>query len=151
MGLAHNRWATHGDVSEANAHPHSSDPKAQFVVVHNGIVENHRHLRQYLSSPEGGNFHFKTETDSEVVAALALHLWQKNENPTVDFRSLVEQVACQLQGAFALAFKSPHYPGECVVTCRGSPLVLGLKGVKHMDTDAVAVSTRRSEHWHAYV
>ena len=125
VGLAHTRWATHGDVCDENAHPQSSDEGNQFVVVHNGTIENHRELRQIIQTSIGEpRIILRTDTDTEVVAALALFIWRGSDGK-MGFRELVETVVAHLEGAYALAFKSAHYPGECVVACCGSPLILG--------------------------
>ncbi|KAK7862381.1 hypothetical protein R5R35_004165 [Gryllus longicercus] len=134
VGIAHTRWATHGVPSEINSHPQRSDVNHSFVVVHNGIVTNYKDVKLFL---EKKGFHFESDTDTEVIAKLVLHLY--TQHPTYSFRELVEQVIQQLEGAFALCFKSKHFPGECVATRRGSPLLVGIKAKTRLATDHVPI------------
>uniref|UniRef100_A0A6M2DS98 glutamine--fructose-6-phosphate transaminase (isomerizing) n=1 Tax=Xenopsylla cheopis TaxID=163159 RepID=A0A6M2DS98_XENCH len=134
VGIAHTRWATHGVPSEVNSHPQRSDAGHSFVVVHNGIVTNYKEVKQFLE--EKGYF-FESDTDTEVIAKLVDHIYK--EHPTYSFRELVEQVIMQLEGAFALCFKSKHFPGECVATRRGSPLLVGIKTKTRLATDHVPI------------
>ena len=80
---------------------------------------------------------FESETDTEVIAKLVHHLW--TQHPTYSFRELVELVIQQMEGAFALAFKSKHFPGECVATRRGSPLLVGIKTKTRLATDHIPI------------
>ena len=121
-GIGHTRWATHGPPAPRNSHPHTSDASNEFLVVHNGIITNHQALREML---ERKGFVFESETDTEVIPKLTKYLYEKFHN-RVTFRQLVMEVVRQLQGAFALIFKSTHYPGELVAAKRGSPLLLGI-------------------------
>ena len=135
LGLAHTRWATHGDPTEANAHPQSNDPRRnEFVVVHNGMITNYRELRTFLESK---GFEFRSETDTEAIVILLKHVYSLY--PDSGFRQLVEIVCQQLEGAFALCFKSVYFPGECVVTQRGSPLVIGINSVNAADVDTESI------------
>ena len=121
-GIGHTRWATHGPPAPRNSHPHTSDASNEFLVVHNGIITNHQALREML---ERKGFVFESETDTEVIPKLTKYLYEKFHT-RVTFRQLVMEVVRQLQGAFALIFKSSHYPGELVAAKRGSPLLLGI-------------------------
>jgi glucosamine--fructose-6-phosphate aminotransferase (isomerizing) len=94
-GIAHTRWATHGPPSRVNCHPHRSDPKWQFAIVHNGIITNYKELRVLLESK---GMRFETETDTEAIAKLAKYIF--DEHPNLDFTSLVKAVVKELQGAF---------------------------------------------------
>lgn len=134
VGIAHTRWATHGVPSEVNSHPQRSDPNHSFVVVHNGIVTNYKDVKMFL---EKKGYRFESETDTEVIAKLVHHLY--TQHPNYSFRELVEQVIQQLEGAFALAFKSKYFPGECVTTRRGSPLLVGIKTKTRLATDHVPI------------
>nr|AWU68208.1 glutamine-fructose-6-phosphate amidotransferase isoform D [Pseudolycoriella hygida] len=134
VGIAHTRWATHGVPSEVNSHPQRSDNEHSFVVVHNGIITNYKDIKTFL---EQRGHRFESETDTEVIAKLVHHLHQQHE--TYSFRELVEQVIQQLEGAFALAFKSRHFPGECVATRRGSPLLVGIKTKTRLATDHIPI------------
>jgi glucosamine--fructose-6-phosphate aminotransferase (isomerizing) len=122
IGIAHTRWATHGEPNELNSHPQRSDDGNQFVVVHNGIITNYKDIKEYLILK---GHKFESETDTEVIAKLIKHLY--DQNPTASFRSLVEMLIPQVEGAFACAFKSDKFPGEVVCTRRGSPLLVGIK------------------------
>lgn len=134
IGIAHTRWATHGVPSAVNAHPHRSDDEGQFIAVHNGIITNYKDVKKFL---ETKGFRFESETDTEVIAKLVLHVY--NNHPRSSFQEIVEQAIQQLEGAFALCFKSHHFPGECVATRRGSPLLVGIKSKTHLSTDYIPV------------
>lgn len=123
-GIAHTRWATHGPPAPRNSHPQSSDEAHnEFVVVHNGIITNHRELRAFLVKQ---GFKFESDTDTEVVPKLAKFLHSRLQGRPMAFRDLVVEVMRHLDGAFALIFKSVHYPNELVACKRGSPLILGI-------------------------
>jgi len=140
VGIAHTRWATHGVPSEVNSHPQRSDANHSFLVVHNGIVTNYKEVKVFL---EKKGYHFESDTDTEIIAKLVHHLYQ--QNPNCSFRELVEQVIQQLEGAFALCFKSKHFPGECVATRRGSPLLVGIKTKTRLATDHVPILYSKDE------
>jgi glucosamine--fructose-6-phosphate aminotransferase (isomerizing) len=117
IGIAHTRWATHGEPSERNAHPHVS--KNGIALVHNGIIENFEYLRRELQK-DGAEF--LSDTDSEVIA----HLIDKN---LTDGKSLLEAVResiKELRGAFALATLSEQFPSQIVLARRGAPLIIGV-------------------------
>ncbi|KAK4952056.1 glutamine--fructose-6-phosphate transaminase (isomerizing) [Elasticomyces elasticus] len=133
-GIAHTRWATHGPPSRVNCHPHRSDPKWEFAVVHNGIITNYKELKVLL---EGKGFRFETETDTEAIAKLAKYIY--DQHPSIDFTNLVKAVIKELQGAFGLLLKSVHFPGEVVAARKGSPLVVGVRTAKKMKVDFVDV------------
>eukprot|EP01135_Chromosphaera_perkinsii_P008560 Nk52_evm2s1401 gene=Nk52_evmTU2s1401 len=134
VGIAHTRWATHGVPSERNCHPQLSDVSAEFSVVHNGIITNYKDVKTFL---EHKGFEFTSDTDTEVIAKLSKYVYDENmkevsangggEKKKLNFQQIVEQVISQLEGAFALVFKSIHYPDETVFTRRGSPLLVGIK------------------------
>lgn len=134
VGIAHTRWATHGVPSEVNSHPQRSDVNHAFLVVHNGIVTNYKDVKMFLLKK---GYQFESETDTEVIAKLVHHIYM--QNPNCSFRELIEQVIQQLEGAFALCFKSKHFPGECVATRRGSPLLVGIKAKTRLATDHVPI------------
>ena len=116
-GIGHTRWATHGRPSEANAHPHVS---GDIAVVHNGIIENHVHLRKEL---EGRGVRFSSDTDTEIVAHLV------SEAMKGGIKRLDEAVRAalkQVRGAYAIAVISGSIPDEIVVAKQDSPLVLGV-------------------------
>jgi len=126
-GVAHTRWATHGPPAPRNSHPHTSDKNNEFLVVHNGIITNHQALRETLIRK---GYLFESDTDTEVIPKLTKYLFDKFHDQ-ITFRQLVMEVLRQLQGAYALLFKSSHYPGELVAAKRGSPLLLGISEGPH--------------------
>jgi len=142
IGLAHTRWATHGEPSEVNCHPQPSSSNNNFVVVHNGIITNYKDIKVFLS--QKGHV-FESETDTEVIAKLVLHIYSQPEHNNITFRQLVELVCQQLEGAFALVFKSTHYPGEVVATRRGSPLLVGILAKNKLSTNHIPVNFSKAE------
>ncbi|KAJ0049977.1 hypothetical protein NL108_006683, partial [Boleophthalmus pectinirostris] len=136
FGLAHTRWATHGEPSPVNSHPHRSDKDNEFVVIHNGIITNYKELREYLINK---GYEFESETDTEVIPKLIKYIYDNRENDEVTFSTLVERVIKQLEGAFALVFKSRHFPGEAVSTRRGSPLLIGVRSEHELSTEQIPV------------
>ncbi|MCO5585120.1 hypothetical protein L7F22_039052 [Adiantum nelumboides] len=136
VGMAHTRWATHGQPSPLNCHPHRSDANNEFVVVHNGIITNFRELKMVLTKR---GYKFETETDTESVAVLCKYLYDTASGRKPDFTSLVKSVIKELEGAFSFVFKSIHYPGEVVIARRGSPLLIGVKTEKKLKVDFVDV------------
>ncbi|MFP1862726.1 glutamine--fructose-6-phosphate transaminase (isomerizing) [Lonsdalea quercina] len=115
-GIAHTRWATHGEPSEANAHPHVSE---NIVVVHNGIIENYEPLRETLTAR---GFEFVSETDTEVVAHLVR--WEQKENGG-SLIDIVKRVIPQLRGAYGMVLMDSSDPNVLVAARSGSPLVIG--------------------------
>ena len=133
-GIAHTRWATHGPPSRVNSHPHRSDDKNQFIIVHNGIITNYKELRALL---EAKGHKFETDTDTEAIAKLALFIYASH--PDIDFTDLCKAVIKELEGAFGLLMKSVHFPHEVVAARKGSPLVVGVRTQKKMKVDFVDV------------
>ncbi|KAJ7960440.1 glutamine--fructose-6-phosphate aminotransferase [isomerizing] 2 [Quillaja saponaria] len=127
-GMAHTRWATHGEPAPRNSHPQTSGTGNEFLVVHNGVVTNYEVLKETLVRH---GFTFESETDTEVIPKLAKFVFDKaNEeegNEAVTFSQVVLEVMRHLEGAYALIFKSRHYPNELIACKRGSPLLLGVK------------------------
>ncbi|WP_372965026.1 glutamine--fructose-6-phosphate transaminase (isomerizing) [Marinobacter sp.] len=117
LGIAHTRWATHGEPSQVNAHPHMSGDR--LAIVHNGIIENYQELRDELKA-EG--FEFTSQTDTEVVA----HLIGKNYQEGGNLYSAVKAAMTRLRGAYALAVVHADEPDHMVVSREGSPLVVGV-------------------------
>ncbi|RIB08372.1 isomerising glucosamine-fructose-6-phosphate aminotransferase [Gigaspora rosea] len=141
--MAHTRWATHGQPSMTNSHPQRSDPKNEFTVVHNGIITNYKELKTLL---ENKGYRFESDTDTEVVAKFAKYLYDtRDPNKDLSFTALVKDVVKKLEGAFALIFKSIHYPQEMVATRRGSPLLVGVKTEKKLKVDFVDVEFSTEE------
>jgi glutamine---fructose-6-phosphate transaminase (isomerizing) len=116
-GIAHTRWATHGEPSQINAHPHMSGDR--LAIVHNGIIENYQELREELKA-EG--FEFTSQTDTEVVA----HLIEKQFRLSNSLYEAVSTAIERLRGAFALAVIHADEPDHMVVSREGSPLVVGV-------------------------
>ena len=129
LGIAHTRWATHGGVSEANAHPHMS--KDRIAVMHNGIIENFEPLRARLV--EAG-YEFDSETDTEVVA----HLIDSHLGDGDDLAAAVRASVNELHGAYALAVVCRDDPHTLVATRSGSPLVLGVGIGEHFVASDIA-------------
>ncbi|KAL3699380.1 hypothetical protein R1sor_017402 [Riccia sorocarpa] len=134
VGIAHTRWATHGPPSPKNSHPQSSGEGNEFLVVHNGIITNYMVLKETLLRH---GFTFESDTDTEVIPKLAKFVYDKlseeinsmkqSGGEALSFHQVVMEVVRQLEGAYALIFKSPHYPNELVACKRGSPLLIGVK------------------------
>lgn len=114
-GIGHTRWATHGVPSETNAHPHQA---GNIFLVHNGIIENYKELREELK-----NHIFKSETDTEVLAALIDELYQRKD---VKLEDAVAQALKLVVGTFGIAVISPKEPGKIVAARQGSPLIIGV-------------------------
>lgn len=117
LGIAHTRWATHGEPVELNAHPHMSGQ--QVAVVHNGIIENYESLRERLKA---NNYTFSSDTDTETVAHLIHYYLAKGEN----FLQAVKSATRELEGAFALGVILEGQAEQLIAVRRGSPLVIGL-------------------------
>ena len=131
MGIAHTRWATHGQPNEINAHPHMS---GKVAIVHNGIIENFRELRDELQA-DGRSF--ESETDSEVIAQLI----DKNMNDGMDAVDAFEAALKKLSGAFAIAAIFADDTDLLIGARKGSPLVLGYgEGEMFLGSDAIALA-----------
>ncbi|MFT9099973.1 MAG: glutamine--fructose-6-phosphate transaminase (isomerizing) [Zymomonas mobilis subsp. pomaceae] len=131
IGIAHTRWATHGAPTVANAHPHIA---GDVAVVHNGIIENFKALRDELLAR---GHHFESETDTEVVAHLLDEQMQEGKDP----RHAVSIVLKRLRGAFALAILFKNYPDILIGARLGSPLVVGYgEGENYLGSDALALA-----------
>ena len=116
-GIAHTRWATHGVPSEANAHPHLSEP--EIAIVHNGIIENHEELRADLSAK---GYEFTSETDTEVIAH-RVHMHLQNSD---GLEEAVRKTVAELDGAYALVVMSKNEPGKLILAREGCPVVIGV-------------------------
>ncbi len=130
-GIAHTRWATHGAPTAANAHPHAT---AELALVHNGIIENFRQLREALTAR---GRRFESDTDTEVVAHLVSELVEGGASP----EDAVKAVLPQLRGAFALAIAFRQHPDMLIGARLGSPLVVGYgDGETYLGSDALALA-----------
>jgi glucosamine--fructose-6-phosphate aminotransferase (isomerizing) len=131
IGIGHTRWATHGRPTESNAHPHATDGVA---VVHNGIIENFRELRDELKA--AGRV-FSSETDTEVVAHLVAHNISKGMDPVAAVRAALPR----LTGAFALGFLFEKHDDLLIGARKGSPLAIGYgDGEMYLGSDAIALA-----------
>ncbi|MFT4247181.1 MAG: glutamine--fructose-6-phosphate transaminase (isomerizing) [Pseudoxanthomonas sp.] len=137
LGIGHTRWATHGGVTEANAHPHISHGVA---LVHNGIIENHEEQREKLRAL---GYAFESQTDTEVIAHLIHHHLQRDG---VDLLAAVQRAVKELTGAYALAVISRAEPQRMVCARMGCPLLVGLGEGENFiasDVSAIVQATRR--------
>jgi len=133
LGIGHTRWATHGRPSDVNSHPHT-DCTGDFVVVHNGIIENYMHLKEKLIAK--GHV-FTSETDTEVVAHLV------EEHYKGDFEAAVKKVLSEIEGSYALVFMTKHEPDKIICTKQDNPLVIGLgEGENFIASDIPAIINR---------
>ncbi|OZG73217.1 glutamine--fructose-6-phosphate transaminase (isomerizing) [Hahella sp. CCB-MM4] len=131
LGIAHTRWATHGQPTKTNAHPHMSG--GDLAIVHNGIIENYETLRQELKDQ---GYEFTSETDTEVVA----HLIHRCLQTTADLTVAVKEAIKHLHGAYALAVVQTSNPDRIVAARQGSPLVVGVgMGENFLASDPLAL------------
>lgn len=121
IGIGHTRWATHGQPSDRNAHPHVDD-SGKIAVVHNGIIENYLPLKKELSAK---GHTFVSDTDTEVIPHLLADLYAG------DMVSTVQQAVKRLEGAFALAILTEYEPDRLIAVRQDSPLVIGLGESEH--------------------
>lgn len=119
IGIAHTRWATHGEPSDVNAHPHYSQSK-NIALIHNGIIENYLTLKEFLKN-EG--FSFKTETDTEVLVQLIEYMKDKHSCELYD---AVQHALSQVEGAYAIGVIERGRPDVLIAARKGSPLVIGI-------------------------
>ncbi|KAI5165638.1 glucosamine--fructose-6-phosphate aminotransferase (isomerizing) [Nematocida sp. ERTm5] len=141
IGIAHTRWATHGEPSEKNCHPIPSQDN-EFFVVHNGIINNYKSLKEILT---GHGQTFQSETDTESIAQVILFIYRKcvARGITLSFSELVNEAVHQLDGAFAFLVVSKHFPNEVVAARRGSPLLIGVRGTSIVQQDSIDVITSK--------
>lgn len=137
VGIAHTRWATHGEPNTVNAHPHW-DENGDIVLVHNGIIENYNSIRKVLE--EKGHT-FRTETDTETIAHLIEELFQNGTSFEEAFRNALNEV----EGTYGLAMISRHDPDKIYCARKGSPLVIGVGDKEYFvasDASAIIAHTR---------
>ncbi|WP_396615975.1 glutamine--fructose-6-phosphate transaminase (isomerizing) [Lysobacter soli] len=131
LGIGHTRWATHGGVTEANAHPHVSF--GELAVVHNGIIENHDEQRESLRAK---GYDFESQTDTEVIA----HLIHFHQSQGADLLAAVQKAVHELVGAYAIAVVSKREPGRLIAARMGCPLLVGLgEGENFIASDVSAI------------
>ncbi|MFO7896384.1 MAG: glutamine--fructose-6-phosphate transaminase (isomerizing) [Candidatus Cloacimonadales bacterium] len=143
IGIAHTRWATHGEPSQKNAHPHLSK-NGKIAVVHNGIIENYVALKKQLLKH---GYQLVSDTDSEILAHLIDHISQKEPNFTVAVQSALKLV----EGTYGIAVINQDNPREIVAARRGSPLILGIGDEEFFvtsDVGATIIHTKQVVYLH---
>lgn len=138
-GIGHTRWATHGEPSTENAHPHSSDDH-NVVAVHNGIIENYQDLREKL---EKSGYHFYGDTDTEVATKLIDYYYKKYRGGPVE---AIARTMMRIRGSYALAVMFKDYPNEIFATRLDSPMIIGVEAdAAYLASDVPAIlnHTRR--------
>ena len=138
VGIGHTRWATHGRPTDENAHPHGSC-SGEIAVIHNGIIENYRSLRQWLIDEKG--HHFRSETDTEVLAHLIEEYYDG------DLLEAVRKAIARVKGSYGLVVLSSFEPGRIVCARQDSPLIIGLGEGENLvasDIPALLAHTRRA-------
>ena len=139
LGISHTRWATHGDVTEANAHPHTSSD-GKIALVHNGVIENYVGMKKYLIDK---GYQFSSQTDSEALCNLIAYHYEK-EPEEADKNRFLEAVRKSLrhvEGTYGIAVICTDAPGELIGARKGSPLILGLgKGENLLASDVNALA-----------
>ena len=132
-GIGHTRWATHGEPSENNAHPHTSDD-GNVVAVHNGIIENYQELREKLLRK---GYHFYSDTDTEVAVKLIDYYYKKYAHTPVD---AINHAMVRIRGSYALAVLFKDYPGEIYAARKDSPMIIGVSdGESYLASDVPAI------------
>jgi glucosamine--fructose-6-phosphate aminotransferase (isomerizing) len=133
IGMGHTRWATHGEPSDANAHPHTS-MNGKFTVIHNGIIENYAHLKKELISR---GYSFQSQTDTEVLANFIESIYLENK---LDAELAVRLALTKVIGAYGLVISCIEEPGKLIAARKGSPLVIGVgKGEYFLASDATPI------------
>jgi glucosamine--fructose-6-phosphate aminotransferase (isomerizing) len=143
MAIAHTRWATHGSVSEVNAHPHY-DQDGTVAMVHNGIIENFQELKSYLQKHD---IRFYSETDTEVISQLVAFHYKG------DFLKAVQETLPLLEGSFAFAIIHQNHPNEILAAARGCPLIVGIdrsSGDTFLSSDSNAFPGRTLDVFYLY-
>src|ERR1035441_7626037 len=141
-GIGHTRWATHGGVTDANAHPHlSSDEK--FALIHNGVIENYTQMKSFLA---GKGYTFKSQTDTEVLCNLIAYHYAKEpvgRNGHSRFLESVRKTLRHVEGTYGIAVLCVDFPGELGAARKASPLILGVgDGEYILASDASALISR---------
>lgn len=119
VGIAHTRWATHGEPSSVNAHPHYSESK-NLAIIHNGIIENYADLKKKLQSK---GLNFRSDTDTEVLVQLIEYIQNKKK---LDLLSSVQVALHEVIGAYSIALLDKREPDQIIAACKQSPLVIGV-------------------------
>lgn len=119
IGIGHTRWATHGEPNDINAHPHMSE-NGHFIIIHNGIIENYVRLKKRL---QDRGYHFKSETDTEVLANLIEYIYLKGK---VNAEIAVRLALTKVIGAYGLVVICTNEPDQLIAARKGSPMVIGI-------------------------
>ena len=131
IGIAHTRWATHGEPSNRNAHPHISNEAVS--VVHNGIIENYLELKNFQIKQ---GYKFTSDTDTEVIAHAIDFAMKSNDS----LLNSVQQTLSSLDGSYGLGIISPNYPDTIIASRKGSPLIIGVgKNGNYIASDQMAL------------
>lgn len=141
IGIGHTRWATHGGVTDANAHPHVSSC-GRFIMVHNGIIENYENMRSFLTSK---GYKFLSETDSEALVNLISYHYDNRTKEYSDDRFLeaVRKALLHVEGTYGIAVISPLFKDEMIVARKGSPLIIGIgKDERLVASDVIGFAGR---------
>lgn len=132
-GIGHTRWATHGEPSEENAHPHSSDDM-NVVAVHNGIIENYLEIKEKLLK---NGYTFYSQTDTEILVKLVDYYYKKYQAGPVD---AISKAMVRVRGSYALAVMFKDYPGEVFAARKDSPMIIGVEnGESYLASDVPAI------------
>jgi len=132
-GIGHTRWATHGEPSALNAHPHASDDE-NVVAVHNGIIENYQELKEKLTK---SGYTFKSQTDTEVAVKLIDYYYKKYGEGPVDS---IARAMTRIRGSYALCVMFKDYPGEIYTARKDSPMIIGVTdGETYVASDVPAI------------
>jgi len=130
IGMAHTRWATHGEPNDLNAHPHFSDSE-ELAIIHNGIIENYNVLKEEL---ENAGIKFKSNTDTEVLVQLIEYIYKAEKT---DLVTAIQHALTQVNGAYAIVIVSKNDPDMLIAARKGSPLVVGIgEGEFYLASDA---------------
>ena len=132
-GIGHTRWATHGEPSTVNAHPHASDDE-NVIAVHNGIIENYQELKEKLTK---AGYTFKSQTDTEVAVKLIDYYWNKYKEGPVDS---ICRAMIRIRGSYALCVMFKELPGEIYTARKDSPMIIGISnGETYVASDVPAI------------
>ena len=137
-GIGHTRWATHGEPSETNAHPHCTDDKS-VVLVHNGIIENYQELKSKLLR---SGYSFYSQTDTEVAVKLVDYYYKKTGTPL----EAISRAMLRIRGSYAFGVMFKDYPGKLFAARKDSPLIIGQKSTGSLiasDVPAILDQTRK--------
>ncbi len=144
-GMGHTRWATHGGVTDANAHPHISSD-GRIALIHNGVIENYAKIKKFLLEK---GFTFKSETDTEVLCNLIAYHYAKEpaaQNGDSRFVSSVRKTLRHTEGTYGIVVMAIDAPGELVTARKGSPLILGLGEEESLVASDVAAIVSRTQN-----